>query len=30
MPRVLKQVGLMGLPEGALAESEVDDVEKVP
>jgi DNA recombination protein RmuC len=30
VPRVLKQVGLMGLPEGALAESEVDEVEKVP
>lgn len=30
VPRVLKQVGLMGLPDGALAESEVDDVEKVP
>ena len=28
VPRVLKQVGLMGLPEGALAESEVDDVER--
>jgi DNA recombination protein RmuC len=30
VPRVLKQVGLMGLPDGALAESEVDEVEKVP
>jgi DNA recombination protein RmuC len=30
VPRVLKQVGLMGLPEGALAEPEVDEVEKVP
>jgi DNA recombination protein RmuC len=30
VPRVLKHVGLMGLPEGALAESEVDEVEKVP
>ena len=29
VPRVLKQVGLMGLPEEALAESEVDEVEKV-
>jgi DNA recombination protein RmuC len=30
VPRVLKQVGLMGLPDGVLAESEVDEVEKVP
>jgi DNA recombination protein RmuC len=30
VPRVLKQVGLMGLPDGALTESEVDEVEKVP
>jgi DNA recombination protein RmuC len=30
VPRVLKQVGLMGLPEGALTDAEVDDVEKVP
>ena len=30
VPRVLKQVGLMGLPEEALTESEVDEVEKVP
>lgn len=30
VPRVLKQVGLMGLPEGALADTEVDEVEKVP
>jgi len=30
VPRVLKQVGLMGLPEGALADAEVDEVEKVP
>jgi DNA recombination protein RmuC len=30
VPRVLKQVGLMGLPEGALTEAEVDEVEKVP
>ena len=29
VPRVLKQVGLMGLPDEALAESEVDEVEKV-
>jgi DNA recombination protein RmuC len=30
VPRVLKQVGLMGLPDEALAESESDEVEKVP
>jgi DNA recombination protein RmuC len=30
VPRVLKQVGLMGLPDGALADTEVDEVEKVP
>jgi DNA recombination protein RmuC len=30
VPRVLKQVGLMGLPEGALTDAEVDEVEKVP
>jgi DNA recombination protein RmuC len=30
VPRVLKQVGLMGLPDEALAESEADVVEKVP
>jgi DNA recombination protein RmuC len=30
VPRVLKQVGLMGLPEDALADAEVDEVEKVP
>jgi DNA recombination protein RmuC len=30
VPRVLKQVGLMGLPDDALAQSEVDEVEKVP
>lgn len=30
VPRVLKQVGLMGLPDEALAESDVDEVEKVP
>ncbi len=29
VPRVLKQVGLMGLPDGALADAEVDEVEKV-
>ena len=30
VPRVLKHVGLMGLPDEALTESEVDEVEKVP
>jgi DNA recombination protein RmuC len=30
VPRVLKQVGLMGLPDEALAASELDEVEKVP
>jgi DNA recombination protein RmuC len=30
VPRVLKQVGLMGLPDEALTGSEVDEVEKVP
>lgn len=30
VPRVLKQVGLMGLPEDALAEADSDEVEKVP
>ena len=30
VPRVLKQVGLMGLPDEALAASDVDEVEKVP
>jgi len=30
VPRVLKQVGLMGLPDEALTEAEVDEVEKVP
>jgi DNA recombination protein RmuC len=30
VPRVLKQVGLMGLPDGALTDAEVDEVEKVP
>ena len=30
VPRVLKQVGLMGLPDEALAASEVDEIEKVP
>src|SRR4030095_12122262 len=30
VPRVLKQVGLMGLPDEALTEVEVDEVEKVP
>jgi DNA recombination protein RmuC len=30
VPRVLKQVGLMGIPDEALAESEVDEVQKVP
>ena len=30
VPRVLKHVGLMGLPDEALAESDVDEVEKVP
>jgi DNA recombination protein RmuC len=30
VPRVLKHVGLMGLPDEALAESESDEVEKVP
>lgn len=30
VPRVLKHVGLMGLPDEALAESEADEVEKVP
>ena len=29
VPRVLKHVGLMGLPDEALAESEADEVEKV-
>jgi len=30
VPRVLKQVGLMGLPDEALTEAEADAVEKVP
>jgi DNA recombination protein RmuC len=30
VPRVLKHVGLMGLPDNALADSELDEVEKVP
>ena len=30
VPRVLKQVGLMGLPDEALTEPEADEVEKVP
>jgi DNA recombination protein RmuC len=30
VPRVLKQVGLMGLPDDALTEAEADEVEKVP
>ena len=30
VPRVLKQVGLMGLPDEALTEAEADEVEKVP
>jgi len=30
VPRVLKQVGLMGLPDEALADAEADEVEKVP
>jgi DNA recombination protein RmuC len=30
VPRVLKQVGLMGLPDEALTETETDAVEKVP
>ena len=30
VPRVLKQVGLMGLPDEALAAAEADEVEKVP
>jgi DNA recombination protein RmuC len=30
VPRVLKQVGLMGLPDDALAESQVDEIEKDP
>ena len=30
VPRVLKHVGLMGLPDEALTESEVEEVEKVP
>ena len=30
VPRVLKQVGLMGLPEEALTEVEAEEVEKVP
>ena len=30
VPRVLKQVGLMGLPDEALTEVEADEVEKVP
>jgi DNA recombination protein RmuC len=30
VPRVLKQVGLMGLPDSALTEPEADEVEKVP
>jgi DNA recombination protein RmuC len=30
VPRVLKQVGLMGLPDEALAASELDEIEKVP
>jgi DNA recombination protein RmuC len=30
VPRVLKQVGLMGLPDEALAASEMDEIEKVP
>jgi DNA recombination protein RmuC len=30
VPRVLKQVGLMGLPDDALADAEADEVEKVP
>jgi DNA recombination protein RmuC len=30
VPRVLKQVGLMGIPDEALAESEIDEVQKVP
>jgi len=30
VPRVLKQVGLMGLPDEALTETEADEVEKVP
>jgi DNA recombination protein RmuC len=30
VPRVLKQVGLMGLPDEALTDAEADEVEKVP
>ena len=30
VPRVLKQVGLMGLPDEALTDAESDEVEKVP
>jgi DNA recombination protein RmuC len=30
VPRVLKHVGLMGLPDSALTEPEADEVEKVP
>ena len=30
VPRVLKQVGLMGLPDEALTDTEADEVEKVP
>jgi DNA recombination protein RmuC len=30
VPRVLKQVGLMGIPDEALTEGESDEVEKVP
>ncbi len=30
VPRVLKQVGLMGLPDEALMDAEADEVEKVP
>jgi DNA recombination protein RmuC len=30
VPRVLKQVGLMGLPDEALADAEAGEVEKVP
>jgi hypothetical protein len=29
VPRVLKQMGLMGLPDGATTDPEIDEVEKV-
>jgi len=30
VPRVLKQAGLMGLPDEATADPELDEVQKVP